>query len=162
MCIPQSFRRNLRGVRGGEPIVDDLQTDAWRRVVSIPDESVASLRAHRDRQNFERQKLGDAYRDYGPVVAMALGTALRERDVIRAFKAALKRAGLRDDLRRHDLRHARGTTLAEDGVNLEIISARLGHASIRITATFYLHPSRDADRGAAERSARRVRGTRRA
>jgi integrase len=155
-----SFRRNLRGVRGGEPIFDDLKTDASRRVLSIPDESVASLRAHHDRQNFERQKLGDAYRDHGLIFATALGTALGERNVIRAFKAALRRAGLRDDIRLHDLRHAHGTTLAEDGVNLKVISARLGHASIQITANFYLHPGQDADRDAAERFARRVRGRR--
>ena len=155
-----AFRRNLRGVRDGEPIVDDLKTDASRRLVSIPAESVASLRAHRDRPNFERQKLGGAYRDYGLVFATALGTALGERNVIRAFKAALRRAELRDDIRLHDLRHAHGTTLAEDGVNLKIISARLGHASIQITANFYLHPSPEADRDAAERFARRVRGSR--
>ena len=156
-----SFRRNLRAVRGGTPILDDLKTDASRRVVSIPGESVASLRSHRDRQNFERQALGPGYRDFGLVFATRLGTALGERNVIRAFKAALRRAGLRDDIRLHDLRHAHGTTLAEDGVNLKIISARLGHASIQITADFYLHPSQEADREAAERFASRVRGAHR-
>lgn len=74
-----AFRRNLRGVRDGEPIVDDLKTDASRRVVSITTESVASLRADRDRQNFKRQRLADAYRDSGLVFATALGTALGER-----------------------------------------------------------------------------------
>ena len=40
---------------------------------------------------------------------------------------------------------------------IKVISARLGHASIQITADLYTHPTQEADREAAERYASAVR-----
>ena len=119
-----------------------------------------ALRQHRARQAEERPKLGDGYRDYGLVFATRLGTAPSQRNVERAFKLALKRAGLRSDIRLHDLRHAYATTLGEAGVKLKTISTRLGHASIQITDDLYMLPTQDADREAGERFARALRDAR--
>ncbi len=43
------------------------------------------------------------------------------------------------------------------GVNIKVISARLGDASIQITADLYTHPAQHADREAADRFACAVR-----
>jgi site-specific recombinase XerD len=42
-------------------------------------------------------------------------------------------------MRVHDLRHSSATILFAAGVQLKVVSERLGHASIAITADIYSH-----------------------
>jgi integrase len=49
----------------------------------------------------------------------------------------------------HDLRDTHASLLAANGVPLEVVSRRLGHANIAITAERYLHVYRDRDAKAA-------------
>jgi integrase len=42
-------------------------------------------------------------------------------------------------IRLHDLRHTHATLLLADGVPVEVVSERLGHASATITLTVYQH-----------------------
>jgi integrase len=56
----------------------------------------------------------------------------------RAFKACLKRAGLRS-VRFHDLRHTYATVRLTRGHNVGDVSAQLGHSSIKITYDIYCH-----------------------
>ena len=49
------------------------------------------------------------------------------------------------------MRHTHASALLEQGVQLEVVSKRLGHSSIRTTSEVYSHVlSRRADRSAAE------------
>jgi len=57
-------------------------------------------------------------------------------------------AGLRE-LRLHDARRTHGTVLADAGVPMHAISARMGHASVATTMHFYVHAGAAADRRAA-------------
>ena len=41
--------------------------------------------------------------------------------------------------RLHDLRHTHATLLLSDGVHLKVVSERLGHAGVGITADLYSH-----------------------
>lgn len=54
-------------------------------------------------------------------------------------KQLLRDAGLSDKFRMHDCRHTHATWLIEKGVNIKIVSERLGHKSIRITLDIYSH-----------------------
>jgi integrase len=49
----------------------------------------------------------------------------------------------------HCLRDTHASLLASKGVALEVVSKRLGHADIRITAERYLHAYRESDAAAA-------------
>lgn len=51
----------------------------------------------------------------------------------------LVRAGISSKFRFHDLRHTHATWLLEAGVNVKVVSERLGHANIRITLDTYAH-----------------------
>nr|WP_257145364.1 tyrosine-type recombinase/integrase [Bacillus thuringiensis] len=42
-------------------------------------------------------------------------------------------------IRFHDLRHTHATLLLTKGVNVKVISKRLGHSSIKITLDTYSH-----------------------
>ena len=143
------IRRALTGVSKGEPDFDAGKTSRARRVVTLGPDALDALKRHRARQNEDRLRLGEAYADYGLVFATSLGTALGERNVIRSFKRALARAGLRQDIRFHDLRHAMVTTAAHLGCDVKSLSARVGHASVAFTLDRYAHALEHADRDLA-------------
>ena len=51
-----------------------------------------------------------------------------------------RRAGLARNVHPHMLRHAMATRMAEHNVNLDVLSALLGHSALKSTEV-YLHPS---------------------
>ncbi len=71
-----------------------------------------------------------------------------------AWVPACERAGLDDPRPRiHDARHTHASWLIERGVNLYVVSARLGHHSIKVTVDTYGHLSNEAQRAAADAAA---------
>ena len=54
-------------------------------------------------------------------------------------------------VRLYDLRHTGATLLLQAGENLKVVSERLGHASITLTADVYAHVTPGMQAGAAER-----------
>ena len=56
-------------------------------------------------------------------------------------------AGL-EGLRFHDLRHTHASLMLAEGVHLKVVSERLGHSSIAITADTYSHVQPTVQRGA--------------
>ena len=58
----------------------------------------------------------------------------------RHFKPAVRRAGLPDETRFHDLRHTCAALLIALGAHPKAILERLGHSSITVTLDRYGHP----------------------
>ena len=54
------------------------------------------------------------------------------------FKRTAVRAGF-DDLRFHDLRHTHASLMLREGVNLKVMTERLGHSGVAITGDLYSH-----------------------
>ncbi|MBV9323536.1 MAG: tyrosine-type recombinase/integrase [Chloroflexi bacterium] len=96
------------------------------------------LRAHKTRQSEDRLAALD-WAAFDLVFGSQVRTPLMRRNVLRAFKLALGRAGLPESIRFHDLRHAHATLLLRAGISLKTASARLGHSGIAITADLYQH-----------------------
>ena len=72
------------------------------------------------------------------------GVFLRQQDrVNKQLKEEAKKNGkepaLLPQIRLHDLRHTHATLLLANGVNVKVISERLGHASVAFTLTVYAH-----------------------
>ncbi len=151
-----TVRRGLVGVKDTVPEFGEPKSETSRRTISIPADAVTALRAHKARQNEERLATAD-WADYGLVFTTHVGTLLIGRNVTRDFKLALKRAGLPNTVRFHDLRHAHATLMLRAGVPLKVASGRLGHSSITITGDLYQHWVRDMDVDAAEKAARAMR-----
>ena len=73
------------------------------------------------------------------VFSLQAKTMLADRNILRSFKGLLKKAGLPDSVRVHDLRHTFATRLLEKNVNPKIVSELLGHASVQVTLDIYSH-----------------------
>jgi integrase len=145
-----SIHRTLAGSKGGVPQFSEPKTSSSRRTIKLDRDALDALRAHRDRQDFERRRLGDDYAGHGLVFCTRLGTAMGKKEAGVAFKKLLARAGLPTTIRFHDLRHAHASMLVRAGVHAKAMSARLGHAKIAITLDLYSHitPEQDADAAA--------------
>jgi integrase len=128
------------------------KTDHSRRRIALDAETIRELRDHRKRQLAERLASEKARQDHGLVFARENGLPIVPSALSRRFARLAAEAGLPDLRPRpfHGLRHTYATLALEAGVPIEIVSKRLGHASIAITADLYQHVTKSVDRDAAE------------
>jgi integrase len=139
--------RSLQRI-GGAIVLKETKTERSRRTLSLPASAVATLRAHRDRQAWERQAAGGRWRESGMVFTTSIGTSIDPDRLIKEYKALLSRAGLRDQ-RFHDLRHAAATLMLRDGLPVHEVSAVLGHSQTSTTLNVYSHVLPGANERAA-------------
>lgn len=126
-------RRGLHQ-RKGDVWFEDPKSARSHRVVSLPAWAVDSLKPLR--------ALGPLVADSGTHM-----TPIKIGRVYRRFVASQK------DLRYvplRDLRHTHATLMLEAGVDVVVVSRRLGHSTIAITDAHYLRPKRSADQAAAD------------
>jgi integrase len=121
------------------------KTRAGRRRVLLAPETVAALGAHRARLaagGYAGPLLFPGRTRRGPMVY----TNFLARD----WYPLLERAGVP---RRgvHSLRHTCATLLLQAGVNVKVVSERLGHASVQITLKTYAHVMQTMQADAAAR-----------
>jgi len=103
--------------------------------LQCPPELLPFLRAHRDAQMAERERAGDLWEDHDLVFATRHGKPMERSEDYKAWKALLKRAGVRD-ARLHDARHTAGTLLVEQGVHIRVVQEILGHARVTTTERY--------------------------
>jgi integrase len=123
------------------------KTKRSRRRIDLSTASIAALKAHRKRQLEERMQKAGLWRDHGLVFPSTVGTPLFHRNVVRAFKNLLKRAGLPQSTRLYDLRHTCATLLLGSNVHPKYVQELLGHASIALTLDTYSHVLKGMDGG---------------
>ncbi len=122
------------------------------RRVDLDEHTVGTLLAHRLAQDLERAQWGEAYVDHGLVFAREDGNPIAPEAVTKAFGDLVRAAGLRP-VRVHDLRHGHASVMLAAGVPLAVVSKRLGHSSVSITADTYSHLLEGVGRDAAEAAA---------
>lgn len=140
---------------GNRPAFSEPKTKRGRRVVPLPPETAASLRALRKMQNEERLRHGHRYEDLGLVFAHSDGRVISPRLLSDWFEHHARTAGL-PKIRLHDLRHSFATGALAAGVSLWAVADILGHASTAITDEVYRHEIPSALREATETVARRI------
>lgn len=133
--------------------VGDPKSRAGFRSITIPADTVESLKAHRDRQGTHPVRIDRAEQCGGLVFASDVGTVIDQRNLTRRFKELVLKAGVKR-ITFHGMRHTHATLLLLEGVDLKTVSTRLGHASIQITADTYLHVLPELDVKAADAIAR--------
>lgn len=134
---------------GSEIVIKEPKTDRSRRTLSLGASNVAALKAHRDKQKFERKEAGQLWRANDYVFTSSVGTPLDPDNLTKQFKARLMAAKLREQ-RFHDLRHTAATLMLRDGLPVHEVSAVLGHAQTSTTLNVYSHVLPGANVRAAE------------
>jgi integrase len=129
------------------------KSQAGTRTLALPDVLVAVLHAHRERQAEERAVLGADWHEHDLVFPSNVGTPLEPRNLSRHFKLVLKKAGLPETTRFHDLRHSCATLLIAQGVHPRIVMEILGHSQISLTMNTYGHVLAESHREATTRVA---------
>jgi len=128
-------------------VLAEPKTATSCRTLPLPAELVAALKAHRARQNGERLKAGDRWKDYGLVFSTSIGTPISPRNLVRDFQALREKAGL-PPMRFHDLRHSCISFLAVQGVPARTAMEIAGHSQITLTMNVYAHVVDEAKRAA--------------
>lgn len=146
-------------VRAKEGLIfKGLKTAKSRRTIPLRGDILEVLKAHRDRQAREKEKLeqtlgveafNEVYREQDLLFCTELGKPLDPDNFTRHFKALLKKAGLKE-IRFHDLRHTFATLSLEAGVNAKTLQEMLGHATFSMTMDIYSHVSQGMKKEAAE------------
>lgn len=128
------------GRKGGGWKVEDPKTRGSRRVVTLPAATMEALAWHRTRQEAEKLAAGSRYRDDGFVFAGQGGGPLSLPNLTaRHFKPLLGAYYPLPPIRLYDLRHTHASLLLAAGVPVNVVSARLGHASAKMTLDIYAH-----------------------
>lgn len=134
---------------GGE-IVHGGPKSGKNRDVTIDTVAVAMLRSHRRAQLEDRLRHGAGYVDEGLVFTRPEGTCWTPDSISQAFTRTISRLDV-PVIRLHDLRHTHATLWIAAGVNIKLVSERLGHASVAFTLDRYAHvqPGQQAEVAAA-------------
>jgi integrase len=136
----------------GKLVVGTPKTRRGRRVVPIDALTVDLLRDQLRDQDTERAAWGDASRHQDLVFCREDGHPLRPEYVTRHFQALAKKAGL-PAIRLHDLRHTNASLALAAGIDIKVVSDRLGHSTMAVTADLYTHVVPSLGRDAAKRIA---------
>lgn len=144
-----SVQRQLVHLKTGLVLDDTTKSKSGRRTVTLTDDAIRELKAHRKRQVQERLLMGEAYQDMDLVFCREDGTPVDPREVTKRFQRLLVKAGL-PMVRLHDLRHTHATLLLSRGIPAKLVQERLGHSSIVMTLDLYSHVTPEMQRLAAD------------
>ncbi len=149
-------RRALQRIEGAL-IFKEPKTEKSRRTLTLPASLVAAVRAHRDRQAFERAAASDRWQESGLVFTTTRGPPLDPRNVIRSWHRIQTTHGL---LRRnfHSTRHTAASLLLAEGVPVKVMQEVLGRSLLSTTADTYGHLFPEAFDRAADAVERALTG----
>ncbi|WP_165521984.1 tyrosine-type recombinase/integrase [Micromonospora zingiberis] len=151
-----SYRKAKVAEKQGQAVsyrVRPKTSDGEDRTVDLDAVTILVLRAWRRQQAKERLALGRAYRNRENLVfTRADGTPLDPDQVYKTFKRLARRHGL-PDVALHHLRHGSASLQIEGGVDIAVISKRLGHSKISLTSDTYGHLIGTVGKSAAEAAA---------
>lgn len=128
------------------------KTEAGRRRVALDDRAVGALVAWQFAQQAEREAWGAAYTDSGHVFTMEDGRPLKAQYATRLFQKLRKQADL-PEMTFHGQRHQQASLQLAAGTPLVVVSKRLGHASVSVTADIYSHLLESTEHDAANAAA---------
>ena len=127
------------------------------RGFALDPNTVAALKSWHVQHRRERLAWGPAWTNSGLVFGREDGRPYHPQRITQMFLRDAKAAKL-PGIRLRDVRHSYVTAALEAGVPLKVISGRLGHSSINITANLYQHVTEQVDQDAADRTAAFILG----
>ena len=138
ILVKQQLQREHQ--KGGRYLVVPPKNSKIRYIPMAP--SVMKLFAlQKQRQEFQRKKVGEAWENSGMVFTNPVGGYLSSRTVYDCFKRLAKKIGA-PEARVHDLRHTYAMACIESGVDIKTLQENLGHATAAFTLEVYGHVSK--------------------
>lgn len=125
-------------VGGDDKVKNTAKTNASKRTIPVPVETIEAIKKHRIQINKEKLRMGSAYQDLDLINCNESGGVLKRDPFRRKFYKEINNAKVKK-IKIHDLRHTHATILLKQGVNPKIISERLGHTDISLTLRVYSH-----------------------
>jgi integrase len=124
------------GYTGSKAHFSKPKTKRSRRVVPIPSGLLGRFKAKREElaKDFTPEQIGPSY-VFGD---MAKGKPFHPTSPNTALQRIAAKHGL-SYFRCHDLRHTYGSVMLSQNIPVEVVSERMGHASITITLDTYRH-----------------------
>ena len=134
----------------GVELIDAPKSRRSRRVIDLDPATTAMLQRYRSTQRELLFMLGIPMQIDDRVFTTELGRPIRPDSVTQAFGRLVAATDL-PRIRLHDLRHTHASHLLMAGVNVKVVSERLGHASVSFTLDTYAHvmPGQQAEAAAA-------------
>jgi len=133
-----SINRSLHQI-GTRFVFTQPKTEKSRRMVALPSTATILLRQLREGTEHLHARMGTTVSDSALIFTATVdGRPLRPNTVSTAWVNFAKRAGVKV-IRFHDARHTHASLLLKQGTHLKVISERLGHANISVTADTYSH-----------------------
>lgn len=128
----------------------DLPKRNRKRDIPITDLARAALLAQQNAQTEAKKFYGEAYQNNDLVCCWDDGREIDPDYVTKRWGKVRKKLKLNPKTRYHDLRHNFATVLLDLGKDPKVVSELLGHADIRTTYNFYIHPKMDTKKKAIE------------
>ena len=122
----------------GEEHIDTPKSRRSRRVIDLDADTVSLMQRHRTQQLELYLRLGVTATASDRVFTNEIGDPIRPNSIGQAFARLVKETGV-PRIRLHDLRHTHASHLLLAGVNVKVVSERLGHASVSFTLDTYAH-----------------------
>ncbi len=133
-------------------IRETTKTSTSRRLIDLPPGLLALLRQHRAFVFEQAMAFGADYQRQPFLVFPEVGgRVMRPSALTSKLRSLMRSAGVKGIQPVHGHRHSMASHMLAAGVDLKVVSVRLGHSSTRITHDLYVHVVEDADREAAEK-----------
>lgn len=141
-CVPAGSCGHHLGAycpnrHGGGVVAAEVKSRAGRRKVGLPHPVVEALETHREHQAAERETAANLWEEGGWTFTNRFGRPVHPTEDYRAWKALLRRAGVRD-ARLHDARHTAATVLLVLKVPITAVMELMGWSDPAI-AKRYMH-----------------------
>lgn len=120
-------------------IIEDVKTRSSYRKIELPDFMIKMLRAWKKEQAAYAAELANLYKgELNLVFSNSWGGPINSSNFYqRYWKKIVKLADLPEGVTFHSLRKTHATLLLRAGVNIKVVSERLGHSSTSVTANIY-------------------------
>ena len=122
----------------GKLFINGAKTKSSLRTINLSEITMRSLKSRKIMISKEKLSFGPVYEDFDLIACTKHGTPLNPANVRRTFNRLIKLADV-PQIRFHDLRHTHATLLLAKGINVKVISERLGHSNIKVTLDTYSH-----------------------
>ena len=116
--------------------ISDVKTGTSRRTIDIDADVIQVLRDWRKVRTEERDGVEPGPDDL--VFVKADGTSMHPDIFSQLFDRTVAKIDV-PDISLHDLRHTHATLLLKAGVNVKVVSERLGHSNVAFTMNVYQH-----------------------